>query len=68
MPAYDSIATFYREMGASTLNEAATWGNPIMVQYIQTMMRKEPITFAVMILMVAILVFGAWDTLHTIKR
>ena len=39
-----------------------------MVQYIQTMMRKEPITFVVMILMVAILVFGAWDTLHTIKR
>ena len=39
-----------------------------MVQYIQTMMRKEPITLLVMILMVAILIFGLWDILHVVKR
>ena len=39
-----------------------------MVQYIQTMMRKEPITLLVMILMIAILIFGLWDILHVVKR
>jgi hypothetical protein len=39
-----------------------------MVQYIQTMMRKEPITLLVMMLMVAILIFGLWDLLHVVKR
>jgi hypothetical protein len=36
--------------------------------YMQEMMRKEPITFLVMILMIAILAFGLWDILHTVKR
>jgi hypothetical protein len=36
--------------------------------YFQTMMRKEPITFLVMLLMIALLAFGAWDILHTVKR
>jgi hypothetical protein len=36
--------------------------------YIQEMMRKEPVTFAVMLLMIAILAFGLWDILHTVKR
>ena len=39
-----------------------------MVQYIQTMMRKEPITLLVMMLMIAILIFGLWDILHVVKR
>jgi hypothetical protein len=36
--------------------------------YFQTMMRKEPITFLVMLLMIALLAFGAWDILHVVKR
>jgi hypothetical protein len=39
-----------------------------MVQYIQTMMRKEPITLLVMLLMIAILIFGLWDIMHVVKR
>ena len=39
-----------------------------MVQYIQTMIRKEPITLLVMLLMIAILIFGLWDILHVVKR
>ena len=39
-----------------------------MVQYVQTMMRKEPITLLVMGLMIAILIFGLWDILHVVKR
>ena len=39
-----------------------------VVQYIQTMMRKEPITLLVMCLMIAILIFGLWDLLHVVKR
>jgi hypothetical protein len=46
---------------------AVHWGTN-MVQYIQTMMRKEPITLLVMILMIAILIFGLWDLLHVVKR
>ena len=38
------------------------------MSYFQTMMRKEPITFLVMLLMIALLAFGAWDILHTVKR
>jgi hypothetical protein len=36
--------------------------------YMQEMMRKEPVTFAAMLLMIAILAFGLWDILHTVKR
>ncbi len=39
-----------------------------MVGYIQTMMRKEPITLAVMVMMIAILIFGVWDIMHVVKR
>jgi len=39
-----------------------------MLQYVQTMARKEPITLLVMILMIAILIFGLWDILHVVKR
>jgi hypothetical protein len=39
-----------------------------MIQYVQTMMRNEPITLLVMILMIAILIFGLWDILHVVKR
>jgi hypothetical protein len=39
-----------------------------MVQYFQTMMRKEPITLLVMLLMTAILIFGLWDIMHVVKR
>ena len=40
----------------------------INVEYIQTMMRKEPITLLVMCLMIAILIFGLWDITHVVKR
>jgi hypothetical protein len=39
-----------------------------VVEYIQTMMRKEPITLLVMCLMIAILIFGLWDIMHVVKR
>jgi hypothetical protein len=39
-----------------------------MIQYVQTMARKEPITLLVAILMIAILIFGLWDVLHVVKR
>jgi hypothetical protein len=38
------------------------------MQYLQTMMRNEPGTFVVLLLLVAILAFGAWDFLHVVKR
>ena len=38
------------------------------MQYIQTMMRKEPVTFVVLLLLIAIMAFGAWDFLHVVKR
>ena len=38
------------------------------MQYLQTMMRKEPVTFLVLLLLIAILAFGAWDVMHTVKR
>ena len=38
------------------------------MQYLQTMMRKEPGTFLVLLLLIAIMIFGAWDFLHVIKR
>ena len=38
------------------------------MEYLQTMMRKEPVTFAVLLLLIAILAFGAWDILHVVKR
>ena len=43
-------------------------GEDVMVQYLQTMMRNEPITLVVMVLMIAILIFGLWDILHVVKR
>jgi hypothetical protein len=39
-----------------------------MVNYIRTMVRNEPITLCVMLLMIAILAFGLWDLLHVVKR
>jgi hypothetical protein len=39
-----------------------------MVRYIQTMARNEPITLAVMVMMIAILIFGVWDVMHVVKR
>jgi len=39
-----------------------------MVRYVQTMIRNEPGTFVVMCLMIAILAFGVWDLVHTVKR
>jgi len=38
------------------------------MQYLQTMMRKEPGTFLVLLLLIAIMIFGAWDFLHVVKR
>ena len=38
------------------------------MQYLQTMMRKEPVTFLVLLLLIAILAFGAWDIMHPVKR
>ena len=39
-----------------------------MFRYMQDMMRKETGTFIVLILLIAILAFGAWDFLHVVKR
>ena len=39
-----------------------------VIEYLKTMMRNEPVTFGVMILMIAILIFGAWDSLRVVKR
>jgi hypothetical protein len=55
-----------RGTSALTLDEGP-W-EETMVQYIQTMMRKEPITLLVMLLMIGILIFGLWDILHVVKR
>jgi hypothetical protein len=38
------------------------------MQYLQTMMRNEPVTFIVLLLLIAILAFGAWDFMHVVKR
>ena len=37
------------------------------MRYIQTMMRDEPITFLIMLLMIALLIFGAWNSIPTPK-
>ena len=39
-----------------------------MLRYMQTMMRNETGTFIVLILLISILAFGAWDFLHVVKR
>ena len=39
-----------------------------MLESIQIFMRKEPGTFVVALLLVAILIFGLWDILHVVKR
>jgi hypothetical protein len=59
----------YRKRATPTLSQGgSSLGRTLMVQYIQTMMRKEPITLLVMILMIGILIFGLWDILHVVKR
>ena len=44
------------------------WEKIAMIPYIKTMMRNEPITFLVMILMIVILIFGAWSSWPTPKK
>ena len=39
-----------------------------MIRYLQTMMRDEPITLLVMMLMIGLLLFGAWNALPTPKK
>jgi hypothetical protein len=59
----------YRKRAPPTLSRGdRSIGEDTMVQYIQTMMRKEPITLLVMLLMIGILIFGLWDILHVVKR
>jgi hypothetical protein len=58
----------YRQAAAPTLERGGVPGEDTMLQYIQTMMRNEPITFIVMLLMIAILAFGVWDFMHVVKR
>lgn len=33
-----------------------------MIRYIETMMRKEPITLVVMVVMIALLLYGVWHS------
>lgn len=33
-----------------------------MIRYFETMLHKEPVTLAVMILMIALLLFGVWSS------
>ena len=39
-----------------------------MLRAIQMMMRNEPMTFYVMLMMIAILIFGAWSSWPTAKK
>ncbi len=39
-----------------------------MIGYFKTMMRKEPVTFGVMLLMIGILAFGAWKAMPQPKK
>jgi hypothetical protein len=38
------------------------------MRHIQAMIRKDPITFLVMLFMIAILIFGVWNFMHVVKR
>ena len=38
------------------------------MQYLQNVMRNEPVTFLVLLLLVGILAFGVWDVMHAVKR
>ena len=31
-----------------------------MIRYFETMIRKEPVTLAIMVLMIALLLYGVW--------
>jgi hypothetical protein len=33
-----------------------------MIRYFETMIRKEPVTLAVLIIMIALLLFGVWSS------
>ena len=37
------------------------------MRYLQTMMRNEPITFIVMLLMISMLIFGIWNSIPVPK-
>ena len=39
-----------------------------MLRAIQMMMRNEPVTFYVMLMMIAMLIFGAWNSWPTPKK
>ena len=39
-----------------------------MIRNIQAMMRDEPITFGVLLLMIAMLLFGAWSSWPTSRK
>ena len=39
-----------------------------MVRYILTMLREQPITFLVMLLMIGLVAFGVWTALPTPKK
>jgi hypothetical protein len=39
-----------------------------MLKHMQTMMREEPITFLVFVLMVLGVAFGVWEFVHVVKR
>jgi hypothetical protein len=57
-----------RDRSAYASDRGGSQGGRNVVEYIQTMMRKEPITLLVMCLMIAILIFGLWDIMHVVKR
>jgi hypothetical protein len=57
----DVIDLFPRRQKPS-LREVHPLGRRAMIQYIETMIRKEPITLAVMILMIALVLFGVWSS------
>ncbi len=39
-----------------------------MIRTLQVMMRDEPVTFGVMLMMIAILLFGAWSSWPTARK
>lgn len=64
-----SRGALYRAGAEPTLQSGRrVHGEDTMLQYVQKMMRDEPITLGVLLVMIAILIFGVWDFTHVVKR
>jgi hypothetical protein len=61
----DRVAVFWQGPTLLT-NNPGTCVMGTAITYVRNMMRNEPITFLVMLLMIAILLFGLWDILKPV--